>query len=97
MHNNTCLGKCTEKKVSSLGNTIEVDTLTTVDLREIVRIGKIVFDNIKGWLFKKQFDNLPFWRLAKIVFQLIKQNKKEEKVTLVQMKKLNMKAFCSMF
>ena len=75
-----------EKKIEIIrmrnGNII--DTLTSVDIQEIVKIGGKVIEIYEGVIYREHFKVSPFRKVIDILFPL-RQNYKEENIDVMQL------------
>ena len=60
-----------------------IDTLTSVDIQEIVRIGGKVFEIYEGGIYRENFIISPFRKVAEKLFAA-RQNNKDERNDLMQ-------------
>ena len=65
-----------QKEVKRLRNGIVLDTLASVDIQEIARIGRSVIEIFEGVLYQEKFKAPPFGSFVKKLFLLRKQYKK---------------------
>ena len=60
-----------------------IDTLTSVDIQEIVKIGGQVIEIYEGFIYRKKFEVSPFRKVIEKLFAL-RQKYKDEKYDLMQ-------------
>ena len=70
-------------KVNRMRNGYIVDTLTSVDIQEIVKIGGKVVEIYEGVIYRENFKVSPFRKVIEKLFSL-RQNYKDEKNDLMQ-------------
>ena len=61
-----------------------IDTLTSVDIHEIVKIGGKVIQNYEGVIYRKHFEVSPFRNVIDKIFA-IKQNYKDKNNDVMQL------------
>ena len=69
-----------------------IDTLTTVDIQEIVKIGGKVIEIYEGIVYKETFKINPFRRVIDILFELSQKYKDENNDVMQLLVKLLMKS-----
>ena len=86
--------KVKKLEVNRMRNGYIIDTLTSVDIQEIVRIGGKVIEIYEGVIYRENFKVSPFRKVIEKLFAL-KQKYKDEKNDLMQgLVKLIMNSLC---
>ena len=86
--------KVKKVEVNRMKNGYIIDTLTSVDIQEIVKIGGEVIEIHKGVIYRENFKISPFRKVIEKLFAL-RQKYKDEKNDLMQgLVKLNMNSLC---
>ena len=75
--------KVEKKEVNRMRNGYIIDTLTSVDIQEIVKIGGEVIENYKGVTYLENFKISPFKKVMEKLFA-VRQKYKDEKNDLMQ-------------
>ena len=70
-------------EVNRMRNGIIIDTLTSVDIQEIVKIGGTVIQIYEGVIYRENFKISPFRKVIEKLFDL-RQKYKDEKIDLMQ-------------
>ena len=75
-----------EKKIeiSLMRNGCIIDTLTSVDIQEIVKVGGEVIQIYEGAIYRENFKISPFRKVIDNIFAL-RQNNKDEKNVVIQL------------
>ena len=83
-----------EKKIeiNRMRNGYIVDTLTSVDIQEIVKIGGKVIEIYEGVIYRENFKVSPFRRVVDILFKLRQKYKDERNEVMQFLVKLLMNA-----
>ena len=68
-------GKVKKTKINRMRNGYIIDTLTSVDIQEIVKIGGKVVEIYEGDIYRENFKISPFRRVIDILFKLRKKYK----------------------
>ena len=81
-----------EKKfeINRMRNGYIIDTLTSVDIQEIVKIGREVIEICEGVIYRENFRVSPFRRVIDILFKLRKKYKDENNDVMQLLVKLLM-------